>query len=60
MNLSKKIQIFRVKNDLTQEQFAKLVNINVTTLNLIENEKYSYNKSKAVMKIELFLENNEV
>lgn len=58
MSLSDLILEFRAKNDLSQEEFANMVQVNVMTINAIENNKRKPLKTTA-KKIEMFIKERE-
>lgn len=58
MSLSDLILEFRAKNGLSQEEFANMVQVNVMTINAIENNKRKPLKTTA-KKIEMFIKERE-
>lgn len=58
MSLSDMILEFRAKNNLSQEEFANMVQVNVMTINAIENNKRKPLKTTA-KKIEMFIKERE-
>lgn len=54
MGLGEKILEYRAKRNMSQEDFANLVQVNVMTINAIENDKRNPLR-KTAKKIEMFL-----
>lgn len=57
-NLGDRILEYRARHGLSQEEFANLVQMNVMTINAIENGKRKPLKTTA-RKIEIFMEGEE-
>ena len=58
MGLGEKILEYRVKHGLSQEEFANLVQVNVMTVNAIENNKRTPLRTTA-KKIEMIMKESE-
>ena len=58
MGLGEKILEYRVKHGLSQEEFANLVQVNVMTVNAIENNKRIPLRTTA-KKIEMIMKESE-
>lgn len=58
MSLGDRILEYRARHGLSQEEFANLVQMNVMTINAIENGKRKPLKTTA-KKIEIFMEGEE-
>lgn len=58
MGLGEKILEYRVKHGLSQEEFANLVQVNVMTINAIENERRKPLRTTA-KKIEMIIMEDE-
>lgn len=58
MSLGEKILEYRAKHNLSQEDFANLVQVHVMTINAIENNKRNPLR-KTAKKIEMFLNREE-
>lgn len=54
MGLGEKILEYRARHNMSQEDFANLVQVNVMTINAIENDKRNPLR-KTAKKIEMFL-----
>jgi transcriptional regulator with XRE-family HTH domain len=59
MTLSERIKLFRAKNNLSQEKFAKLCKLDRAYINNIENKRVVPGKM-AKMKIELVLDGEKI
>lgn len=52
MKLSERVYLFRVKNNLSQEEFGKLIGLAKENVSKIENEKYKVTK-RILLKMDL-------
>ena len=58
MSLGEQILEYRAKHNLSQEEFANLVQVNVMTINAIENDKRTPLRTTA-KKIEMIIKESE-
>lgn len=59
MELGEKILEYRARHRLSQEEFANLVQVNVMTINAIENGKRENPQRITVKKIEMILQEDK-
>lgn len=59
-SIGERIFDYRVKNELSQQNFGELLEINKDIVSRIENGIYNAKKSKLLRKVELFLDEKEV
>lgn len=52
MKLSERVFLFRVKNNLTQEEFGKLIGLAKENVSKIENDNYNVTK-RILLKMDL-------